>query len=659
MKPFSLDVYNAIPRVVSMVLSPDGTRLVLTVQEQSSDRTRFVTSLWELRTDGSTEPRRLTFSDKGESSPAFLPDGSLVFASARPDPITKDDESEGRVWRLPAGGGEARVLLSVPGGVSGLTTARAAAALVIKAHVLPGTDGLQADAEKAKRRKEAGASGVLFDGYPVRYWDQDLGPRQARPLRLTDANSGRGDVEDLAPDAGQALTISDFALSPDGRTLLCNWMRPVGRAFSEDDLVALEDGRCRTLATGADYSAPAVSPDGHWVVSVRRRRGTPDLAPDDTLWLAPLEGGEGRDLTPDLDLWPAIPTWSADGRTVYFTADEQGQAPVFRVDVASGQVTKVAGNGAFSSVCPAPDGGAVYALRSSWSSPNEIVRIDTHGTVTTLPTPGLPLDLPGALTQVTCRADDDQELRAWLLLPEDASPERPAPLAVFIHGGPLSSWNAWSWRWCPHLLVERGYAVLLPDPALSTGYGHDFIARGHGQWGGRPYTDLMAITDATVARADIDQARTAMMGGSFGGYMANWIAGHTTRFAAIVSHAGLWDLDQMFGTTDLPSYWRRIFGDPVTRPERYLANSPHRHAGQISTPLLVIHGDKDYRVPVSEALRLWWDLRGLPPETRFLYFPDENHWILKPGHVTVWYETVLAFLAQHVLGQEWQRPELL
>src|SRR5262249_31010395 len=212
---------------------------------------------------------------------------------------------EGRVRCLPGAGGEARVLLSVPGGVSGLTTARAAAVVVIKAQVLPGTDGLQADAEKAKRRKEAGASGVLFDGYPVRYWDQDLGPRQARPLRLADANSGSGTVEDLAPDAGQALTISDFALSPDGRTLLCNWMRPVGRAFSEDDLVALEGGRCRTLATGADYSAPAVSPDGQWVVSVRSRRGTPELAPDDTLWLVPLEGGEGRDVTPGPGLGPA------------------------------------------------------------------------------------------------------------------------------------------------------------------------------------------------------------------------------------------------------------------------------------------------------------------------------------------------------------------
>src|SRR5260370_5147357 len=138
--------------------------------------------------------------------------------------------------------------------------------------------------------------------------------------------------------------------------------------------------------------------------------------------------------------------------------------------------------------------------------------------------------------------------------------------------------------------------------------------------------------------------------------MATWIAGHTGRFQAIVSHAGLWAVDQMFGTTDLPSYWRRIFGDPATQPERYLTNSPDRHVGQVSTPMLVIHGDKDYRVPVGEALRLWWDLQGRAKDARFLYFPDENHWILKPGHVTVWDETGLAFLAQHGVGEGWRRP---
>jgi dipeptidyl aminopeptidase/acylaminoacyl peptidase len=208
-------------------------------------------------------------------------------------------------------------------------------------------------------------------------------------------------------------------------------------------------------------------------------------------------------------------------------------------------------------------------------------------------------------------------------------------------------------------MAARGYAVLLPDPALSTGYGQRFVERGWAKWGGPPFTDLIALTDAAEARPEIDASRTAAMGGSFGGYMANWIAGHTDRFRAIVTHASLWALDQFGPTTDDASFW---LGEMTE--EMALENSPHLHADRIATPMLVIHGDKDYRVPIGEALRLWWDLvfRQQDPETqphRFLYFPDENHWILKPRHAIVWYETVFAFLAHHVLGEEAEYPDIL
>jgi len=201
--------------------------------------------------------------------------------------------------------------------------------------------------------------------------------------------------------------------------------------------------------------------------------------------------------------------------------------------------------------------------------------------------------------------------------------------------------------------------VLLPDPALSTDYGQAFAARGRGRWGAEPFTDLMALTDAAVAHPEVDEERTAAMGGSFGGYMANWIAGHTDRFRAVVTHASLWDLEQFGPTTDVAYYWSREMTQEMTRE-----HSPSAHVDAITSPLLVIHGDKDYRVPVGEALRLWWELcaRAEDPATmphRFLYFPHENHWILSPGHGRVWYETVLAFLATHVLGQPEVVPELL
>jgi dipeptidyl aminopeptidase/acylaminoacyl peptidase len=169
----------------------------------------------------------------------------------------------------------------------------------------------------------------------------------------------------------------------------------------------------------------------------------------------------------------------------------------------------------------------------------------------------------------------------------------------------------------------------------------------------------MAITDAVVARPDIDADRTAAMGGSYGGYMANWIAGHTDRFRCIVTHASLWALDQFQGTTDAPGYWAKEWGIPTERPERYAQWSPHHFAGDIRTPMLVVHGDKDYRVPIGEGLRLWWDLQRAGVESAFLLYPDEGHWILKPGNARVWYETVWAWLAKYVHDAEWVAPELL
>ncbi len=251
-------------------------------------------------------------------------------------------------------------------------------------------------------------------------------------------------------------------------------------------------------------------------------------------------------------------------------------------------------------------------------------------------------------------------MRSWLVLPKGASDASPVPALLWIHGGPLGSWNAWTWRWSPWLLAAQGYAVLLPDPALSTGYGQHMIDRGWGQWGKAPYTDLMAATDALVQRADIDESRIAAMGGSFGGYMANWVAGHTDRFAAIVTHASLWALDQFGPTTDAAYYWKQEM-----TPDMLRDNSPHHSVGNINTPMLVIHGDKDYRVPIGEGLRLWYELLSaskLPADDdgttvhRFLYFPDENHWILKPQHAKVWYGVVEAFLVRHVLGEEKELP---
>jgi dipeptidyl aminopeptidase/acylaminoacyl peptidase len=708
--PFhDLNDYVAIPRVTALQLSPNGSWLAAAVQTLSADRKKYLTSIWRIDTAGGPA-RRLTRSAEGEANPRFLPDGSLLFTSKRPDPgaapagpADKKGSSPGAaLWLLPPDGGEARVVAVLPGGVTAAEAARATGAVVLASPVLPaagqarGDDTTADDAQLRQERGDAGVTAILHESAPIRYWDHDLGPDQVRlfwldPVRLREADGSpppagpdepgeSTGLRDLTPEPGRALDEEAFELTPDGTSVLTGWWQwnPAGQSHAELVAVDVASGKRQVLLSEPEYnfSSPRVSPDGRFIVCLRETQNTPERPPDLTLVMLAANGaraaGEpGRDLLPGLDRWPGGAAWSHDSRAVYFAADDGGRRPVFRVDVPTGEVTRVTGDdGAYSDLNAAPDGRSLYALRATVDSPPTPVRIDldpaTAGTglvagsaPVALDCPGTPLAVPGRLEDVQATADDGQPIRSWLVLPGTASADNPAPLLLWVHGGPMMSWNAWSWRWNPWLMAARGYAVLLPDPALSTGYGQQFVARGYRDWGARPYADIMAATEAVLARQDIDADRVAMMGGSYGGYMANWMAGHTDRFKAIVSHAGLWVLDQMFGTTDHPMFWRPQFGDPLTEPEMYQVNSPHRHIAQIRTPMLVIHGNKDYRVPVGEALRLWWDLSRHDITAKFLYFPDENHWILTPGNARIWYETVFAFLAEHVLGQEWERPRLL
>ncbi|HEX6488099.1 MAG TPA: S9 family peptidase [Candidatus Dormibacteraeota bacterium] len=659
MTRLSLESFWTIPRVNSLLVSPDGRRLVLGIQTLSPDTKKFVSSLWELPADGSASARRLTYSEKGEGAHAFLPDGSLLFASARPDVTVKEDDADGRLFRLPAGGGEAEPVLSVAGGVEAIVTADRAPVAVLRVPVFPDAPGLAEDAAKAKNRKEAGVSGVLFDKFPIRYWDHDVGPRQSRLLRV-DLGGEKPVTADLTQDAGNALHEASYDVAADGAFAASGWLRNPSGVELSSDLVLVEEGRRRVIADGADFEGPAISPDGRFVAAVRDENTTTEEPGRGTLWLVDLESGQGRDLAPDFAQRPGPPVWAPDGRSLYFAADENGRCPIFSADVESGVVRRLAAAGAYTSIHPSPDGAFVYALRSSFESPAQAVRIDVStGEETVLPTPGQPLELPGRVEELVAKAPDGVDIHAWLVLPEGASPQNPAPLLLWIHGGPYNSWNAWAWRWSPHLMAERGYAVLMPDPALSTGYGYDFLRRAHKRYGQDVWPDLEASLDAALSRPDLDASRTAAMGGSFGGYMTNWVAGHTDRFKALVTHASLWDMEQFVATTDTPHWWERQFGPLDQSKSPYEAVSPRSTVDEIRTPMLIVHGQLDYRVPISEALKLYTDLRRRGVPSRFLYYPDENHWILKPGNSRLWYETVLAFLDEHVLGAGWRSPELL
>ncbi|HET6875821.1 MAG TPA: prolyl oligopeptidase family serine peptidase, partial [Acidimicrobiales bacterium] len=522
----SMDDYLAVPRVGGLVLSPDGSRLVASVQTLDKEKKRYVSALWQIDTSGGPA-RRLTHSDEGEGAPAFTPDGDLLFVSKRPGAAEKGGDEAPALWRLPAGGGEAEVFLSRPGGVGAALVARDAGSIVVSAPTLAGdADG---DAARREARQQSAVGAVLHETAPVRHWDHDLGPDQDRYYALDKGDGGTWNLRDLTPDPGPALVETSAVLSDDGTILFTDWRvthaggRESQRVLAIDvasgkvDVVAADD---EGGADHHDFSAPAIAPDGTWLAYLDTRTETPETCPSTTMVIRDWPGGSSRDLLPLFLLWPHPPTPSPGSDAVFFTADEAGHCPVFRVDVADGTVTRLTATGAYTDLCPSPDGQSIYALRSHIDSSPRVVRLDARRADPEpeyLSSPGEIGPIPGRLEEVEAEAPDGTRIRAWLARPEG---DDAAPLLLWVHGGPFSSWNSWSWRWNPWLMVARGWAVLLPDPGLSTGYGDGHIQRAWGQWGPVPYADLMALVDETVRRPDIDAGRVAAMGGSYGGYMA-------------------------------------------------------------------------------------------------------------------------------------------
>ena len=678
--PFLPDEFVRLPRVAGLALSKDGRRLVTGAQRLSADGKRFVSALYELDPTGLAPPRRITRSSSGESAATFLSTGDLLFTSSRRDPDADpapEGDSAGKddrhgLWMLPAGGGEAVPLALPAGGVEVVTAALRAPVVALAAAVFPGDTAGADDEEHEKRRKEAGVAALIFDDLPIRYWDHSLGPRTRRLLSArVDATGAQLELHDLTPDARGELLETGFELSPDGTTVVAGWR--TSNLARRADLIAIDvaTGERRVLSTVAgEHTAPAVSPDGRRVVCVRDLHADPEHPTRTHLWVVDMKTGKGHDPLPGFHLGPLAPLWTADSAAILFTCDEHGQRPVFRLDLGEGEnagrLVRLCAEGAFDSVQAAPDGERVFAVRSTQWSPPEVVALDARTadqSPRSIPSPSIAPAIPGRTERVRIRTDRGHDVEGWLTLPETpATGAEPVPLLLCIHGGPIASFCDWSWRWNPHVFARHGYALLALDPCLSTGYGWEHIDRGWSHWGAETTADLLEGLDGVLAAHPLlDASRVAAIGASFGGYMTNWLAGHTDRFSALVTHAGVYALDQLHGTSDVATWFDEFYGDPFTDSGRELLreNSPHHSADRFSAPMLVIHGDLDYRVPVGEALRLWTDLRRRQVPARFLYFPDENHWILRPPNIRVWYDCVLAFLDEHLRGAPWTPSALL
>jgi dipeptidyl aminopeptidase/acylaminoacyl peptidase len=537
---------------------------------------------------------------------------------------------------------------------------------VVSAGLHPGTNDFAEDGEREKARRDAEVSARLVDMYPDRVWDHDIGPRAPHLFALDlgddEVAAAPRDLTPAPPWAGW-LEEMHYALSDDGaRVAFGASPNHAGRYKADLAVAGTADGEGFRVLVDAEeaHGALAWSPDGATIAVSTADLGAPDAPMRLHLRLVDAASGAVKELVPEWEGWAQEVVWTRDGSALLVAAEERGHVAVFRIELR-GTITRLTRSGAYHNLALSPDGATLYAIRShvnesplpvalDVSSPDQEPRV-LAGPVTAAAT-------GTRLEEVTATAADGTEIHSWLVLP-DRDTGAPLPLTVFIHGGPFSAWGGWSWRWSPALLAARGWAVLLPNPRLSTGYGHHFVASAWGDWATLPSGDILASVDAALERPDIDPERTAAMGGSYGGYMANWLAGTTDRFRAIVTHASVWNLFLERDASDLGFMLDREFGDPESNEEAWRRQSPHTHGSALRTPMLVIHGSRDQRVPLdnSHILFAQLQLRGIP--SRMLVYPDENHWVLKPQNSRLWYETVFAFLGEHVLGEGWQRPRLV
>ncbi|MGO3314032.1 MAG: prolyl oligopeptidase family serine peptidase, partial [Brachybacterium tyrofermentans] len=529
-----IDGFLRIPRLASIATGSDG-QVVAAIQEADENGAKLISSLWELDPEGEAPARRLTFSDKGESAPVFAPDGSLLFSSARPDPEGGAEDDTSAIWRLPRTG-EAQVVASAAAGLTLLAVADDGQMLAATSVLPSGT--LQDDAERRTARKDAKQTTIWHTGMPIRQWDHEIGD-QSRRLVLV---SPEGDLTDLTPDVGTVTLYAASAdLSPDASTVATSWTQRVRGGETRSSIALIDTATLRRTALlsadeEAQYSTPLFSRDGTRLAVIRSTASSPTDTSYSRLDIHPIGGGEP--VTAQLgDLSIGDLAWTEDG-SLLVAGDLHSSGAVLTINPSTGASRTVAADGVFSALAPAAD-GTLFALRNDVGTPSRPVRITADAAPRELPAPGAVGALPGTLEWVETDVDGIT-VGGWLCVPASASAAEPAPVMLWIHGGPHGSYNAWSWRWCPWLAVERGYAVLMPDPAMSTGYGDAGLNRGWPRLPDVVFHECETLFDAVLLRPELDATRTAMLGASFGGFMANWIAGHTDRFDAIVTHAGLW-----------------------------------------------------------------------------------------------------------------------
>ena len=651
--PFSVHDMLAMERISDPHVSPNGRHVAFVVRTTDLDADHGRTDLWMVSADG-TNRRRLTSHPESDSNPRWGPDSrTLWFVSGR--------SGSSQVWRISIDGGEATQVTDEPLDVGNLLVSPDGQYLAYTMEVFPDGATVKDTKKRLDAREARQASGRIYERLLVRHWDTWKDGRRShlfvRPVSGGDAVDVMGDMDADTPSKPFGGP-EEITFTPDSRGVIFA-ARNVGRreAWSTDfDLYrAPVDGskapKCLTEENEAWDTNPVFSPDGKTLAYLAMSR--PGYESDQfQIVLQQWPGSKKRALTSSWDRSPSSICWSADGRRIYATAANTGQRSLFSIDLNDEKARPVVKMGSVHA-CGVAGDRVIYSL-SNLHSPAELYSVRPDGSdakrLTDINAEKVAVTLMGQYEQFTFLGWNDERVYGYVVKPAGFEPGRQYPVAFLIHGGPQGSFgNVFHYRWNPQAYAGAGYAAVMVDFHGSTGYGQAFCDSIRGDWGGKPLVDLQKGLAAALERYPwLDRNRVGALGASFGGYMINWIAGNwPDRFRCLVNHDG--NIDERMAYYDTEELWFPEWdhmGTPWDNPQGYEKHNPVKFVGNWRTPMLVIHGAQDFRVVDTQGLGTFNALqrRGIP--SKLLYFPDENHWVLKPHNSILWHETVIGWLDQ-------------
>jgi dipeptidyl aminopeptidase/acylaminoacyl peptidase len=647
---YSVEDLLRIRRVGDPQVAPDGKRVAFTIGDVNVDANRTVTQIYVMSNAGG-DMKQLTSGAGSSSSPRWSPDGKKI-AYVNGD----------QLWVMEPDGENKEQVTRISTGASGPVWSPDGHWLAFVSDVYPecATDDCNRAKDEAADKNKVKAH--VTERLLFRHWVEW---RDRKRTHVFVVSSKGGVARDLTPGDFDSPPYAvagdvDYSFSPDSKELAYLRNPDKIEAISTNSdiyIVPTAGGPARNITVknrGYD-DTPVYTPDGKYIIY--RSQATAGFEADRWRLMAYNRSiGTSVELLRGFDLGVDEVALSPDGNTIYFTAGDRGYENVYKVPVSGGQQQKVAGNVFASNLQVAPDNTFAF-VSSTMSGPAEIFR-GNAGSVIALTHVNNDL-----MAQANLKPAEEMEwtgalgkkIQGFVIKPVDFDPNKKYPLIVIIHGGPQSAFNNnWGYRWNPQIFANDGYVVFQPNPRGSTGYGQQFTNEISGDWGGKPYVDIMnGVAEVLRRNSFIDRARIGAAGASYGGYMVDWILGHNNdprfRFKTLVSHAGVYNLTSMYGATEelwFPEW--EFKGTPWSNPAMYARWSPNMFVRNFKTPTLVTAGELDFRVPYTQSLELYTALQRTGVESKLVLFPDEGHWILKPQNSAFWYHTVLDWFDKHL-----------